>query len=206
MVTVRPATPGDLEALLDIMWTEPSRDAVVFAGDAVRARRFGSHLLEHALSTSPVDVHVAEDDGHPVGFVQTTGTGSDAPPARVLISAALRSFGWKLPTVVLRARTRARVDLEAPPGATHIVEVQVHPSHRGSGIGGHLLRDVEARARAAQVATLSLTTTITNPARRLYERHGFVVLTEVVDRGYEELTGAPGRVLMAKVLADPPAT
>ena len=40
-----------------------------------------------------------------------------------------------------------------------------------------------------------------NPARRLYERQGFLVVSTRTDPGYERFTGAAGRVLMTKVLA-----
>jgi hypothetical protein len=49
---------------------------------------------------------------------------------------------------------------------------------------------------------LSLTTAITNPARRLYERNGYGVVGEKRDAEYERITGVPGRVLMVKELDD----
>jgi ribosomal protein S18 acetylase RimI-like enzyme len=45
---------------------------------------------------------------------------------------------------------------------------------------------------------LSLTTRSDNPARRLYERHGFVVRNERTHHAFERRTGSPGRILMVR--------
>ena len=57
---------------------------------------------------------------------------------------------------------------------------------------------------SANASTLSLTTQIDNPARRLYERSGFHVEAEKRHARYEAITGSPGRVLMVKELASLP--
>jgi len=43
-------------------------------------------------------------------------------------------------------------------------------------------------------------TATSNPARRLYERHGFVVVETKTDPEYERGVGAEGRILMVKAL------
>ena len=53
-------------------------------------------------------------------------------------------------------------------------QVAVAPSQQGKGIGSLLLQHIEADARRAGVATLSLdTAAIMTDLLRLYERHGF---------------------------------
>jgi ribosomal protein S18 acetylase RimI-like enzyme len=47
---------------------------------------------------------------------------------------------------------------------------------------------------------IGLTTRTNNPARRLYERLGYVVVRTKNSRLYERFTGAEGRVLMTKDL------
>ncbi len=47
---------------------------------------------------------------------------------------------------------------------------------------------------------MSLITTTTNPARRLYERHGYRVVETRADAAYERYTGIAGRYLMVKEL------
>lgn len=68
------------------------------------------------------------------------------------------------------------------------------------GVGGELLSAVEDRARLVRAAHISLTTGSTNPARRLYRRHGYDVVAERRAARYARLTGIPGRVLMLKPL------
>jgi ribosomal protein S18 acetylase RimI-like enzyme len=55
--------------------------------------------------------------------------------------------------------------------------IQVLPEFQGRGIGTALICDLQAEARAGDVA-LSLQVLKVNPAKRLYERLGFVVVGE----------------------------
>jgi len=83
-----------------------------------------------------------------------------------------------------------RVFRAAEPGYGYVDEetpelaIAVVPSKRGHGIGEELLRALLAKARAAGYDRLSLSVEPGNPARKLYERHGF----EVVDEGAEAWT------------------
>ena len=62
--------------------------------------------------------------------------------------------------------------------------IAVVPSKRGHGIGDELLQELIAKARDAGYQRLSLSVEPGNPARKLYERHGF----SVVDEGAEAWT------------------
>jgi GNAT superfamily N-acetyltransferase len=73
--------------------------------------------------------------------------------------------------------------------------IAVVPSKRGHGIGDELLQALLAKARAAGYSRLSLSVEPGNPARKLYERHGF----EVVEQGSEAWT-------MVAELASPTGT
>ena len=79
-------------------------------------------------------------------------------------------------------------------------EIQADLAYRNRGIGGALLWYAEAKAREGGYARMSLTTTTINPARRLYERHGFRVVETLTDTDYERYTGIEGRHLMVKDL------
>jgi ribonuclease HI len=201
---VRRATAIDAPVLTEMMFVDPSHEAIVMAGDATRAARFQLALLRRTLESADGAVLVLEREHTPIGFAEVT-SGGDLPPFGVIARTAVGAFGilgslraaWK-------SSARARVDMPVVPDCLHLVELQVHPGERNQGAGGVLLGAVEDEARARGVANVSLTTSIDNPARRLYERHGFAVVAEKRDARYERLTGSPGRVLMVKPLAVTP--
>ena len=61
------------------------------------------------------------------------------------------------------------------PGEAHIRMLGVAPAARARGVGGALMRDAEARARAAGKTHVTLNTTLRMVAgQRMYERLGYV--------------------------------
>jgi ribosomal protein S18 acetylase RimI-like enzyme len=70
-------------------------------------------------------------------------------------------------------------------GTAWIAEVFRHPVDAPRGLGSRLLRRTQARAAADGLPALSLAVSHANPARRVYERLGFVVtetsMTVIVD-------------------------
>jgi len=201
----RRATPADAERIAEIIAGEPGREAIGIAGDVHKARAIGMVIarmegmppgpggLEHTL--------LAELGGETVGIVHAR-SGPDrfkiTPPVAL---AAIRIFG-PLGAVRLlpRVRARARVEMPSPAGAYHIGELDVDPRYRNRGIGGALLGYAEKEARKQGCRQMSLITTTDNPARRLYERHGFRVVETRTDPDYERYTGIEGRMLMVKEL------
>jgi GNAT superfamily N-acetyltransferase len=68
--------------------------------------------------------------------------------------------------------------------STPELAIAVVPSKRGHGVGEELLQALLAKAKEAGYERLSLSVEPGNPARKLYERHGF----EVVDEGDDAWT------------------
>jgi len=62
-------------------------------------------------------------------------------------------------------------------GGVSLVNIRMTPAYQGRGIGGRLiadvLRDAHARGQSVELRVFKI-----NPARRLYERLGFVVIAE----------------------------
>lgn len=197
---VRAATLLDVPAMLDAMFTAPSRDLRAAFRTIDGARRFQQALFERALASAATSVFVADDAGSVVGFALVSD-GDDSPQSLQLVSLAVRSMGIAgAVTAAWRSRARAGVEFPALPGELLLSELQVVPTRRGEGIGGHLLEAVDAHARATGAGQVALTTSSTNVARRLYERHGYVLDGEKLDARYERLTGVPGRIHMVKRL------
>ncbi|WP_407316403.1 GNAT family N-acetyltransferase [Pseudomonas sp. nanlin1] len=62
--------------------------------------------------------------------------------------------------------------------ALYIRELHLLEAARGQGLGSAVLHEVQARARSEHFARVRLTVFKTNPARHLYQRHGFVEVGE----------------------------
>ncbi len=75
------------------------------------------------------------------------------------------------------------------PSEFRVIEIGLTPGCRGSGIGGAILRDVQAMGAAAG-KPVSMHVEKMNPARRLYDRLGFAFRE---DKGiYELIEWRPG--------------
>ncbi|HEV8573550.1 MAG TPA: GNAT family N-acetyltransferase [Dehalococcoidia bacterium] len=198
---LRAATPGDTNRIADIIHGEPGVEAVALLGGAEHARALGMAIVR--LPNSPQGWRrtvIAEANRKVVGIIQA-GHQAEFRLSPRLVYVALHLLG---PIGVLRAvprmRARRRVEQCAPDGAYHIEEIHVDPRHRGRGIGGALLDYAASEARRRAFEQMSLTTTTVNPARRLYERHGFRIVETKTDAAYERYTGIEGRHLMVKEL------
>lgn len=76
--------------------------------------------------------------------------------------------------------------------ATHLQldQLFIVPEHQRQGIGGHVLRLILSQARAAGLP-VRLRVLRPNPAKRFYERHGFVVVSETPERFFMECAVHP---------------
>lgn len=197
---IRSGTAADVPELARLMYLQPSREAVGLAGSAENGRRFQEELLHRGLRQRDTCVLVAEDGAELLGFA-IVSDGSDVPPLRAIVPMGVRAMGvLGAARAGWRSSARLAVDIRPPPRGLHLTELQVRPDRRGQGTGDRLLREVEAEARRRGCAHISLTTGSCNPARRLYERHGYEVTATRSSARYTRLTGIPGRVLMVKSL------
>jgi ribosomal protein S18 acetylase RimI-like enzyme len=199
----RKATPDDTERIAEIIHGDPGQEAVRMCGSVERARAMGYELVRIPGSAQGWDRSVVGELGGEVVVVLQAGQqigGIRVTPKLAL--QAIRILG-PLDAIGLLPKIRAasRVNAKGPADAYYIAELHVHPDHRDRGIGGAALDYAEAEARQGGYAQMALTVTTVNPARRLYERHGFRVVETRSDPAYERYTGIPGRHLMVKDLA-----
>lgn len=80
---------------------------------------------------------------------------------------------WRKRRVVLVADQPAGwLELAAESDWLFLHDIGLLPEHRGKGLGGCIIRDVQAYGDAHGL-NVELQVLVTNPARRLYERLGF---------------------------------
>lgn len=73
------------------------------------------------------------------------------------------------------------VDHERPKSG-HVITIDVLQAYRRSGVGSELMREAERRTRESGRSAMLLEVAVANhPARRFYERHGYVVLRRLKD-------------------------
>ena len=201
-LTFRRAAPADTERIAEIMFENPPRDVAGTLLDEERARQIGKELVRQPNSPQGWQRTVlAELSGEGIGVLQG---GVDHPGVRLSAGLALAALGIYGPVdlvrVLRRLRARRRVNIEEPSNAYSIAELHVDPTYRSRGIGGAMLKYAEEEALDQGCRLMSLTTHIANPARHLYERHGFRVVETRTDPDYERYTGIEGRVRMVKEL------
>lgn len=201
-LTIRKARAEELDRIAEIIVGDPGQEAIAIAGCVEAAREFGMGWVR--LPDSPQGwqrTTVAELDGEVVGIIQAGPPVDSFQVTPRVAWLALRILGVSLVTALPRLRARQRVQVDAPEGSYYIAELDVDPAHRNRGIGGALLDYAEAEARRLDHARMALSTTTSNPARHLYERHGFHVEHTATDPSYKRYTGIDGRHLMVKELA-----
>ncbi len=201
-LTFRKATAADTDRIAEIIHGEPGQEATAICGCEEGARAFGMAMVR--LPDSPQGWRrtvVGEMSGAVVAVLQAGHPPFELQVTPQLLGLALRSLGVSVITAYPRWRARMRVQVAPPGGSYHVEELHVDSSCRNRGIGGALLGYAEAEARERRHRLMSLSTTTINPARRLYERHGFRVVETRTDRAYEKHTGIAGRHLMVKELS-----
>jgi ribosomal protein S18 acetylase RimI-like enzyme len=202
-LTIRKAIASDTDRIAELFAGDPGEEAIGIAGSREKAIAFGQGMVR--LHNSPQgwrQTVLGELDGSVVGILMAGADRNDMRVTPPIVYLALQTFGpVGVAKLLPRLRARMRVQPKTPSRAYHIAEIDVDPACRNKGLGGALLDYAEAEARAADSRLMSLTTSTSNPARRLYERHGFRVAETRTGAPYKRFTGVDGRLLMTKELS-----
>jgi ribosomal protein S18 acetylase RimI-like enzyme len=199
---IRKASAADTERIAEIMYRSPSDELSALLGCERAAREVGKAAVRMAGSPQGWQRSVVGVlDREVVGVVQG-GRPDPAPRGAALRFGlrVLRIMGVSLLTSLPRLRARGRVQFDWLADSHEVAELHVDPRYRNRGIGGRLLHCAEDEAKRLGYRRMSLVTTMINPARRLYERHGFRVAETKTDAAYERATGIAGGIRMIKEL------
>jgi GNAT superfamily N-acetyltransferase len=90
--------------------------------------------------------------------------------------------------IKLAGRDIGLIGVDRRSDAWFLDKLYLLPTYQNHGIGGYLLHRLIDDAKAAQVE-LRLTVLEVNPARRFYERHGFVLTQTISPRHYMRWRG-----------------
>jgi ribosomal protein S18 acetylase RimI-like enzyme len=204
-VTIRKATPSDLDDVVAILLADPAPDLRAIVPDRANVHYVGALLARHGMLVRIDRTELAMLHGSPIGLMESLRSTSQQSLGLRSFAAIVARATWSAGPGVLRRyqrlnAARDRMGIRIPPGTFDLDELDVLPPYRNRGVGTQLIAHAENLARERGFSEMWLTTEINNPAIRLYERHGFRVERRATDRVYEEMTGAPGRVLMVRNL------
>ena len=124
-------------------------------------------LIElYASVREPELAHLPWDDGMRRAFVEQQFTAQDTHYRE-------HYPGATLDVIEVDGEPAGRLYVHRGASDIRIMDIALAPEYRGRGIGSGLLRSLIAEAQA-NARTLSIHVETNNPARRLYERLGFV--------------------------------
>jgi ribosomal protein S18 acetylase RimI-like enzyme len=200
--SIRPAVPGDAEALAFLLREAagPLADPIFGFGEPARTIAYLRKLARGPGNLFSYDItHVAQVDGRVVGM--SSGLPARAVSGRSVRTALslLQAYG---PVGMIRLVPRLLALRDGSPGAPerdyHLVNLAVAAEWRGAGIGSMLVERVHLSARREGFAECSLTVINENDdARRLYHRLGYRQIAQRTSGRLLRLSGVSGMALLA---------
>lgn len=151
----------------------PTTDGILFRAATIQDEPFLWEMLYHAIYVLPGQpppptdiIHQPELSRYVAGWGGPDDIGVVAEVAGQLAGAA-----W------LRLSGGGRAGYGYVDDRTPELTIAVLPGYRAQGIGNELLSRLLAEA-SHRYPAVSLSVIAANPARRLYERHGFVIVAD----------------------------
>jgi ribosomal protein S18 acetylase RimI-like enzyme len=191
----RPARPEDADQVVPLM-RESSRALIDFTFDVGHSGGPAGFLRMDFLGGRGIFGYRNQVVGvSPAGEVVATATAYEGRRYRALsmwtLLTAVRHFNPACLTRVVR-RTAAVAGLFLPPSRSglFLANLCVAPGHRSHGHGSLLLEHILGTAQARGITRSELDVSVSNVrAQQLYERLGYVVVTETTDGGTHGLDG-----------------
>jgi ribosomal protein S18 acetylase RimI-like enzyme len=174
-LAVRPATPADPAEDLLYLSAKPYYDA--YAGSEARARALLTSVYRRPGHAASFDVcAVAELDGELAGVIAWFPVSEGDERARRFVSlTAPRVPPWRWPALLRHLRAAGHVSPNPPRWALYVDALAVAPRFRRRGVARAMLNRAEEAAAAHGLQAVALDTGLQNePARALYETHGFL--------------------------------
>lgn len=209
---IRPATPDDHDAILDVLHANPGREVIQLVGSEENARTYAQRL-EELLPPSRRRIVAVPDVGEameawrpvaPVGVLEYSIGGHERRPKQEVARALRDIVGTAgMLRAIPKLYARRRVDIPLPPNTLHLAELEVIPTWRNMGVATRLVGWAEEEAERRGV-NVSLCTWLPYRAIDLYLRLGYRTTAYAVDARYQKTYGYRGRVLMQKQVGGPP--
>lgn len=206
---IRPADREDIDAIAQLIAGEEDQATTTAATRLFGLRSFGDAVQMNRVVIESNDgwhsMAVAEQSGHLIGVVQVgdpflTFTSELMDFAEFVHGPDHQAYlGHRLEAL-------ARVQVTYPDNSLRISEIHVAPQARSIGVGRELLGWARERAVARGASALALQTLSGNPARRAFEKWGFIVTDTTTDSHFEDLTGFAGYHLMVQDIHPPRAS
>lgn len=184
-VLVRAADPSDFAALGRILWEAFGGKLGFFV--RVSNDESGAHLMRDLLAAGAIRQNALRVAAAAVAPFENAQTPL-SPPLGMCLLRLPDTPAFRAAPAFAVARERlgfwpglrafagfALCDQACRPDTAVISLLAVAPHVRGQGVGGALLCGAENEARKRGLRVLVLDVIENNPARRLYERHGFRV-------------------------------
>ena len=195
---VRPAEPGDAEAVVDLMYATAASIYDRFVGDERTAVRVLERAYRSPGTNASMEViSVAELDGRVAAAIAAFPVEEGPRRARGFLWIALRLAPfWRWPGAVRVYRLGGRAAPRPPLRALYVDALATAAPFRRRGAARALLAVADDQARRRRLDRVALETELTNAgAQALYEGAGF----RPTDRR-EPLGGLPGFVAYVKEL------
>jgi ribosomal protein S18 acetylase RimI-like enzyme len=173
---VRPARASDAEVLAPLVHASgPRLFDWIFAVDSADAIPFLVHCLRQRRALLGWANHwVAERDREIVASVALWSGAQVLGHDAFMVPRIVGYFGARAPKVIVRSLIAEAMLQKPRRDQLYLGHLAVAPGHRGRGIGRQLLDFAQAQARTRGLARILLDVAEDNPARRLYDRAGYV--------------------------------